>query len=173
MASCSRMRDIRDSENSKEYHKKCLSHDLQVCKLWDFLFGQCIIEEMDEGRNMWTITSIEEDDCDNEERMPGMPKRMLVTVEDDFGREITLECADSWLASQELAEGDEWPEDMVEFENAGINLSNMLPSGMAYSQMALNEMAYNQIAPSQVDPTDMAAWMDNYYRALEELEDEE
>ncbi|MCQ2494632.1 MAG: hypothetical protein MJ104_08520 [Lachnospiraceae bacterium] len=94
---------------------------------------------------MWTITSIEEADYGCEERMPGEMLMVLVTLEDDFGREISFECADSWLLAQELDEGDEWPEDIEEL-------------GM------LNE--------DSIKANEMSAWMDNYYRAVEEMEEE-
>lgn len=90
---------------------------------------------------MWTITSIEESDFGCEERMPGEPLLVLVTIENDFGREISFECADSWLIAQELDEGDEWPEEIEELEFGSI------------------------------EPNKMAEWMDNYYRALEEMDE--
>ena len=91
---------------------------------------------------MWTITSIEETDYGCEERMPGEPLMVLVTLENDFGREISFECADNWLLAQELDEGDEWPEDIEAIDASGA-MSN-----------------------------EMSQWMDNYYRAVEEMEEE-
>lgn len=90
---------------------------------------------------MWTISSIDEADYGCEERMPGEPMMVLVTIENDEGREITFECADNWLRCQELDEGDEWPEDIEE------------------SGLVLNV------------PDEMTEWMDNYYRAIEEMDD--
>lgn len=91
---------------------------------------------------MWTITSIEETDYGCEERMPGEPLMVLVTLENDFGREISFECADNWLLAQELDEGDEWPEDIEAIDASG----------------AMSD--------------EMSRWMDNYYRAVEEMEEE-
>lgn len=92
--------------------------------------------------NMWTITSIEEADFGCEERMPGEPLMVLVTIENDFGREVTFECADNWLIAQDLDEGDEWPEDIDELEN-----TDRIPDKM------------NQ-------------WMDDYYKAVEEMDED-
>lgn len=91
---------------------------------------------------MWTITSIEETDYGCEERMLGEPLMVLVTLENDFGREISFECADNWLLAQELDEGDEWPEDIEAIDASG----------------AMSD--------------EMSQWMDNYYRAVEEMEGE-
>lgn len=91
---------------------------------------------------MWTITSIEETDYGCEERMPGEPLMVLVTLENDFCREISFECADNWLLAQELDEGDEWPEDIEAIDASG----------------AMSD--------------EMSQWMDNYYRAVEEMEGE-
>ena len=69
---------------------------------------------------MWTIKRIDEADFGCEERLPGEPLMVLVSLESDDGRVIQFEAADNWLTVQELSEGDEWPEDMhgkAVFEN--------------------------------------------------------
>ena len=91
---------------------------------------------------MWTITSIEETDYGCEERMPGEPLMVLVTLENDFGREISFECADNWLLAQELDEGDEWPEELVQSDDEAIEKINR-----------------------------QSAWMDNYLDALDEMDE--
>lgn len=91
---------------------------------------------------MWTIERIDEADFGCEERMPGEPKMLLITLESDDGSEIQFEVAENWIESQSLDEGDEWPED-IEAEDPNV----------------ANAEAQN-------------AWMENYYRALEELEEE-
>lgn len=60
---------------------------------------------------MWLIRKIEESDFGCEERMPGEPLLVLVTIESDDGRIMRMEIADNWLSAQELEEGDEWPDD--------------------------------------------------------------
>ena len=52
---------------------------------------------------MWTIKRIDEADFGCEERLPGEPLMVLVSLESDDGRVIQFE---------ELSEGDEWPEDI-------------------------------------------------------------
>ena len=89
---------------------------------------------------MWTIKRIDEADFGCEERLPGEPLMVLVSLESDDGRVIQFEAADNWLTMQELDEGDEWPEDIEE--------------------------------PDEDDEKVMrqAQWMENYFDALEELE---
>ena len=60
---------------------------------------------------MWTIKRIDEADFGCEERLPGEPLMVLVSLECDDGRMLQLEVADNWLTMQELDEGDEWPDD--------------------------------------------------------------
>jgi len=64
----------------------------------------------------WMITDIEEADFGCEERMPGEPLLVVVTLESEDGREVQFEAADRWLIIQELDVGDEWPEDIDELE---------------------------------------------------------
>ena len=85
---------------------------------------------------MWTITRIEEADYGCEERMPGEPLMVLVTLTNEFGEVIRFEAAENWIELQGLDEGDEWPED-IEGE----------------------------------DSSRQDEWMENYYRAVEEMED--
>lgn len=63
---------------------------------------------------MWTVVRIDEDDYGCEERMPGEPLMALVTVQSDDGRMEQVRMAEEWLQSQEIDEGDEWPEDIDE-----------------------------------------------------------
>ena len=88
---------------------------------------------------MWTIKRIDEADYGCEERLPGEPQMLLVTLEDENLTVIRFEVAENWIDMQELDEGDEWPEDIDSGDPAG------------------------QKADKQ------SAWMDNYYRALEQL----
>ena len=55
---------------------------------------------------MWTIKRIDEADFGCEERLPGEPLMVLVSLECDDGRMLQLEVADNWLTMQELDEGD-------------------------------------------------------------------
>ena len=64
----------------------------------------------------WFITDIEEADFGCEERMPGEPLLVLVSLESEDGRVAQFEAADCWLTLQELDVGDEWPEDIDEIE---------------------------------------------------------
>lgn len=89
---------------------------------------------------MWTIKRIDEADFGCEERLPGEPLMVLVSLESDDGRVIQFEAADNWLTVQELSEGDEWPEDIE-------------------AQDDEDEKVMRQ-----------AKWMENYFDALDELE---
>lgn len=91
---------------------------------------------------MWTISRIDESDFGCEERLPGEPLMVLVSLESDDGRVVQFEVPENWLAMQELDEGDEWPEDIEELTDE-------------------DEKSIKQ-----------SEWMDKYYDALEELEDE-
>ena len=53
---------------------------------------------------MWTIKRIDEADFGCEERLPGEPLMVLVSLECDDGRMLQLEVADNWLTMQELDE---------------------------------------------------------------------
>ena len=90
---------------------------------------------------MWTIARIDEADYGCEERLPGEPLMLLITLESENGEVIQFEAAENWIEMQGLDEGDEWPEDIeavdVDDENAAIQ----------------NE------------------WMDNYYKAIQEMEE--
>lgn len=94
-------------------------------------------------KNMWTVVRIDEDDYGCEERMPGEPLMALVTVQSDDGRMEQVRMAEEWLQSQEIDEGDEWPEDIDE---ASMGLLR------AESQMK---------------------FMDQYLEAIEEMEGED
>ena len=89
---------------------------------------------------MWKIKRIDEADFGCEERLPGEPLMVLVSLESDDGRVIQFEAADNWLTVQELSEGDEWPENIETPDEA-------------------DERTARQ-----------TQWMENYFEALEELE---
>lgn len=91
---------------------------------------------------MWTITNISEADYGCEERLPGEPLLVLVTIENDDGRVCMFECAEDYLIKQELDEGDEWPEDIEAIDSEGERFDRM------------------------------SDWMENYYQALEEMEED-
>ena len=91
---------------------------------------------------MWTIKRIDEADFGCEERMPGEPLMVLVTLECDDGRVEQLEVADQWLTMMGLDEGDEWPEELAEAADSQVEQINK-----------------------------QSQWMDNYLDALEELEE--
>lgn len=90
---------------------------------------------------MWNVIQIEEGDFGCEERMPGEPLMVIVTIENDFGQRCEFECADEWLRFQDINEGDEWPED-IDIIDKDVEHANK-----------------------------MSQWMENYYEALEELDD--
>lgn len=92
---------------------------------------------------MWTIKRIDEADFGCEERMPGEPLMVVVSLESDDGRSEQLEVADAWLTRMGLDEGDEWPEEL----------------------MVASESELEQIEKQ-------SQFMDNYLDALEELEEE-
>ena len=89
---------------------------------------------------MWYVSRIEEADYGCEERMPGEPVLVLVTLESDDGRECRFEVSEEWLMTQGIDEGDEWPEDIDEADQDTEKAERM------------------------------AAWMDNYLDALEEMD---
>lgn len=90
----------------------------------------------------WIVSRIEESDFGCEERMPGEPLMVLVTLECDDGRTCRFEMADNWLINQGINEGDEWPEDIDEMDSETIKAGKM------------------------------AEWMDSYYEEVAEYEDE-
>lgn len=98
-------------------------------------------EESRSMHNMWSVTRIDEADYGCEERMPGEPLLVLVTIESDDGRMCRFECAENWLLQQGIDEGDEWPEDIEQVE----------------------------ADREQIDR--MSEWMNKYYEAVEEMED--
>jgi hypothetical protein len=90
---------------------------------------------------MWTIARIDEADYGCEERLPGEPLMLLITLESEDGAVIQFEAAENWIEMQGLEEGDEWPEDLEDQD------------------------------PDDRKAKDQAAWMEGYYRALQELEE--
>ena len=63
---------------------------------------------------MWYVKRIDEADYGCEERMPGEPLKLLVTLESDEGSTTQFEVAEGWLVSQGINEGDEWAENLDE-----------------------------------------------------------
>lgn len=59
---------------------------------------------------MKIIKRIEEADYGCEERLPGEPLKVLVTLLDEYGVSTKLEVVENWLEIQGLNEGDAWPE---------------------------------------------------------------
>lgn len=90
---------------------------------------------------MWTITRIDEADYGCEERLPGEPVMVLITLENDAGAMLRFEAAENWIEMQGLDEGDEWPENIEAEELEDIRAANQ------------------------------ADWMENYYRAIQEMEE--
>lgn len=95
---------------------------------------------------MWRVCRIDEADYGCEERMPGEPLMVLVTIENEDGRECTFQCSDEWLIKNGIDEGDEWPED-VDASLVGLDTED-----------------------GRID--NMNNWMNAYYDALDELEEE-
>lgn len=92
---------------------------------------------------MWTIQRLNEMDEGDEERLPGEPVMTAVTLESDLGEILQFQMPDNWLRIQGLKEGEEWPED-IEEENV-----------------------------EALKAKEQAEWMENYYHALQELEEED
>ena len=90
---------------------------------------------------MWTISRIDEADYGCEERLPGEPLMLLITLENEAEEVIRFEVAENWIEVQGLDEGDEWPEDIETEDEEAVNAENQ------------------------------ARWMENYYRALQEMEE--
>ena len=90
---------------------------------------------------MWTISRIDEADYGCEERLPGEPLMLLITLENEAEEVIQFEVAENWIEMQGLDEGDEWQEDIETEDEEAVNAENQ------------------------------ARWMENYYRALQEMEE--
>lgn len=90
---------------------------------------------------MWTIVRIEDADYDCEERLPGEPERLSVTIQQEDGAVLQFEVAKEWLQMQELEEGDEWLEDVEADDRETMSAANQ------------------------------SEWMENYYCALQEMEE--
>ena len=90
---------------------------------------------------MWTISRIDEADYGCEERLPGEPLMLLITLENEAEEVIQFEVAENWIEVQGLDEGDEWLEDIETEDEEAVNAENQ------------------------------ARWMENYYRALQEMEE--
>jgi len=87
----------------------------------------------------WTIARIDDADFGCEERLPGEPLMVLVSLESEDFRVTQFEVAEDWITLQKLSEGDEWPEDLD------------LPDDEAQKSIKQSE------------------WMENYIKALEEI----
>lgn len=92
---------------------------------------------------MWIVKHIMEADFGCEERPDDEPVKVLVTLESDDGRTVRFEAEDAWLTDKGIDEGDEWPEDIDSFLEAEDKAINM------------ND------------------FMNNYYAALDEMEEQE
>lgn len=90
---------------------------------------------------MWIVKNIMEADFGCEERSNDESLMVLVTIESDDGRMLQFEAEDAWLTAQGIDEGDEWPDDV----DALIDETDK----------ALN----------------MSDFMNNYYAAVEEMDD--
>ena len=90
---------------------------------------------------MWIIARIDEADYGCEERLPGEPLMLLITLEREDGAVIQFEVAENWIEMQGLDEGDEWPEDIEAEDEEAVNAETQ------------------------------SKWMENYYRALQEMEE--
>lgn len=90
---------------------------------------------------MWTISRIDEVDYGCEERLPGEPLMLLITLENEAAEIIQFEVAENWIEMQGLDEGDEWPEDIEAEDEEAVNAETQ------------------------------SKWMENYYRALQEMEE--
>ena len=90
---------------------------------------------------MWTVTRIDEADYGCEERMPGEPLLVLITIESDDGRVCRFECADNWLLQQGIDVGDEWPHDIEKAEADSEHIDKM------------------------------TEWMNRYYEAVQDMEE--
>lgn len=75
---------------------------------------------------MWTIVRIDDADYGCEERLPGEPLMVLVTIEREDGKRLQFEVKDDWLMEQGLDEGDEWTED--------IEVDNLVDKKMFYDK---------------------------------------
>jgi hypothetical protein len=49
---------------------------------------------------MWTIAKIEEVDYGCEERLPGEPRMLLITLESEDGATFQFEAAENWIEMQ-------------------------------------------------------------------------
>ena len=90
---------------------------------------------------MWIVKHIMESDFGCEERSDNEPRMVLVTLEADDGRVLQFEVEDAWLTEQEIDEGDEWLDDV------------------------------EVLLEAEDKATNMSDFMNNYFSALEEMEE--
>lgn len=90
---------------------------------------------------MWIVKHIMEADFGCEERTEDEPLMVFVTLETDDGRVLQFEVEDAWLTEQGIDEGDEWPDDV------------------------------EALLEAEDKATNMSDFMNNYYSALEEMEE--
>lgn len=88
---------------------------------------------------MWSIVRIDEADYGCEERMPGIPQMVLVSLESDDGRHLQFEMPDEWMISEQLNEGDEWPYD-IENEDSEVMKAKKQSAWMDAYMEALQDM---------------------------------
>lgn len=84
---------------------------------------------------MWTIERIDESDFGCEERMPGEPLMLLVTLSDEYGRMTRFEIPETWIEIHGLEEGDEWPEELLEDESALENANTQAEWMESYQRL--------------------------------------
>lgn len=90
---------------------------------------------------MWIVKHIMEADFGCEERTEDEPLVVFVTLETDDGRVVQFEVEDAWLTEQGIDEGEEWPDDV------------------------------EALLEAEDKATNMSDFMNNYYSALEEMEE--
>lgn len=90
---------------------------------------------------MWTISRIDEADYGCEERLPGEPLMLLITLENENRELVQFEVAENWIEMQGLDEGDEWPED-IDVEDKDLSKLEQ-----------------------------QADWMENYCKAVQEMDE--
>ena len=93
------------------------------------------------------MTDIEEADYGCEERMPGQPLMVIVSVECEDGRYLSFPAPDEMLLNAGIDVGDEWPDDIDEAMEA--------------------DEEDEQILLERINR--MGDFMNNYYDAVDEM----
>ena len=121
-------------------NKKGLQQRSFCCIMVDGKYQQYQETQQRTGtENMWTVVRIDEADYGCEERMPGEPLMALVTVQSDDGRMGQIQMVEEWLQSQEIDEGDEWPEDIDEVSMGMLRAESQMEFMNQYFE-AIEEM---------------------------------